>query len=64
MAMFIDAIIVVCRGDEVYVVTVAAAGMTRDAIQNLCAVHEVTNVLLQSFQGWLVGQWSSSSAGP
>ncbi len=55
IAMFINAIIVVCRGNEVYVVTVAAAGMTRDAVQNRRAVHQVTHVLLQSIQAGFVG---------
>ena len=37
-AVFVDTILVIRRTDEVYVVAVAAAGMARDAIQNLCAV--------------------------
>jgi hypothetical protein len=46
IAMLIDTITVVCRGDEVYIVPVAPSGMTRDAVQNRRAVHQVMHVLL------------------
>ena len=62
VAMFVDTVVVICRGDEVDVVTVAATGMTRDAVQNLGAVHQVADVLLESISSRSLRRCSLSPA--
>src|SRR4051812_16091113 len=49
--MLIDTVAVISRRDEVDVVTVAATGMAGDAIQDLGAIQEVADVLLERCQG-------------
>ena len=60
MAVLVDTVSVISRGDEVDVVAVAATGMAGDAIQDLGAVQEVADVLLHAFKAG-AGRWSSSS---
>src|SRR5215204_2185853 len=55
MAVLVDTVAVIRRSNQVDVVTIAATRVARDAIEDLRAVQEITNVLLQGVQAGVDG---------
>jgi hypothetical protein len=48
VAVLVDSIAVVSRGDQVDVVAVAAARVPSDAVEDLCAVQQVADIFAKS----------------
>src|SRR5512144_2628245 len=58
VAVFIDPIAVLRRSDQVDVMTIAAAGVPGDAIENRRPVQKVTDIPTQGFDAYVVGHRS------